>query len=198
MIAARIGHDHFVVWRIPEAQAAALVPGLAPVVSGGWAWLVCAVAEFRSWRLYGFPGIGCLRTAAWLVPCVLADGRIGNAFVSRFVDHAWLPHGWSIGGWRHANIRISADDLLIGGQVSAHANGAAPADALAWFDADRCGLLRQVSGWSRWPIAKCDWGWSFRAAEIRSAVAKRWHAQPFGVITVNRTVAVWGMPTALR
>lgn len=198
MIAARIGHDHFVVWRIPEAQAAALVPGLSPVVSDGWAWLLCAAAEFRSWRVLGLPGLGCLRTAAWLVPCVLADGSIGNAFVRRYIDHAWSPHGWSFAGWRHAAIRISADELQVSGQVSAHVGRAAPAEALAWFDADRCGLLRQTSGWSRWPIAKRDWQWSFRTAEIRSVVAERWHAQPCGMITVHRTVAVWGTPTALR
>jgi len=198
VIAARIGHDHFVVWRIREAQAAALVPGLTPVASDGWAWLLCAAAEFRSWRLLRLPGIGCLRTAAWLVPCTFTDGRIGNAFVGRFVDHAWLPHGGEFSGWRQANIRLSADEIHISGQVSAQARGLVPTEALAWFDADRCGLIREAAGWSYWPIAKCDWRWSFRAAAIRSAVAERWQAQPFGMITVHRTVAVWGAPTILR
>ena len=121
VIAADIGHDHFLVWRIDKSQAAALVTGLRAFVSEGNAWLLSAAAEFLGWRLSGFPGIGCLRTAAWLVPCVLSNGRVGNAFVSRFIDHALLPHGWSLAGRNHTNIRLTAVLVTIGGQASAKA-----------------------------------------------------------------------------
>jgi hypothetical protein len=196
VIAADIGHDHFLVWRIDKSQAAALVSGLQPFVSEGSAWLLCAAAEFRVWRLLGFPGIGSLRTAAWLIPCVLADGRIGNAFVSRFVDHAWFPHGWTFVGWNHTNIRIAADRVTIGGQASAKAGGFADAHQLSWFDSDRCGLISKRGGWSRWPIVKQDWRWSFRMAHMHSPVAHEWGAQAVGMITVNRTLALWGRPIA--
>lgn len=194
MIAARIGHDHFLVWRMEERRAAALVPGLRPVVGEGTAWLLCAAAEFAPWRLFGLPGCGRLRTAAWLVPCALPDGRIGNAFVRRFVDHPLVPRGWSFAGWSHAGIRISDDSVAIANQATASAGEPSSAVGLKWFDADRCGLLPGRNGWSHWPIAKRDWRWSFRSAAMRSPVANAWGAQACGIITVHRTLAVWGAP----
>jgi len=197
VITARIGNDHFLVWRISEGRAAELVPGLAPLIADQSAWLLCAAAEFRTWRLFGWPGLGRLRTAAWLVPCTLADGRIGNAFVRRFVDHALAPHGWAIGGWNQAAIRISVDRVSIGGQATASAGAISSKGCLAWFDADRCGLLSSPRGWSLWPIAKQDWGWSFRLADLHSPVARAWGAEPIGMITVSHTLAYWGAPIDL-
>jgi hypothetical protein len=197
MIAARIGCDHFLVWRMSEARAAALVPGLTPLMGDQGAWLLCAAAEFTAWRLFGLPGLGRLRTAAWLVPCTLDDGSIGNAFVQRFFDHALAPRGWAFAGWTQTAIRISTDRVTIGGQATACAGATVAASGLAWFDADRCGLLYGPRGWSRWPIAKRDWSWSFRQADMRSSVAMEWGAQPVGLITVRHTLARWGHPIVL-
>jgi hypothetical protein len=197
VIAARIGDDHFLVWRIAEERAAALVPGLPPLITGGGAWLLCAVAEFRSWRLFGWPGPGRLRTAAWLVPCTLPDGSIGNAFVRRYVDHALIPRGSVLAGWNQTAIRIASDHVSIAGQAAASAGERSSMSSLAWFDADRCGLLAGPRGWSRWPIAKRSWSWSFRLAALHSAVALQWGGRSVGMITVSPTVARWGTPSGL-
>jgi hypothetical protein len=194
MITAQIGHDHFIVWKIPITQAKVLVPGLTPVISNGWAWLFCAVAQFHPWRIYGISGLAPLRTAAWLVPCVLNHGHIGNAFVHQYLDHALIPHGWALGGWTHTPIRITAHTVIVSGQASARAGTACAQDELSWFSDDRCGLIQQHAQWFRWPIAKCDWRWSFRSASITSEVAKNWNAQPYGLITVHPTLAKWGKP----
>jgi hypothetical protein len=190
MIAAAIGHDHFLIWRLSPETARALVPGLDPWIENGHAFLLFAAAEFRIWRFWGLPGLGRLHVASWLVPCRIDSERIGNAFIRRYFNHPLLP----IGGPR---IQLWDDGLAVHGVASGcRTPGAAP-DGLAWFGRDRCGLVGFHGAWQRWPIAKTDWTWTVHAASVKSSWAEELGAQPLGMISVVSTNAKWARPRPL-
>ncbi len=194
MITTRIGHDHFAIWRIDAACAERLVPGATPFISGGTAWLLAATAAFHATRWHGLPVPGTIRTAAWLIPCTLANGRIGNAFVARFVDAPGVLSGWRFAGWRSTTIRLAEQGFLVHGATWARRQPGNPTDDLAWFTRDRCGLFERSGRWWRWPIAKRDWRWTCHAAELGPTP---WPARPVGMITVASTVARWGTPQGM-
>lgn len=190
MITARIGHDHFLIWRCSPVTAASLVPGLTPVIEGGSAFLLFAAAEFPVWRWHGLPGFGPLRVAGWLIPCCFrhqGQPRIGNAFLHRYLDHRFLPR-------MGPRIRVNQAGLRAGGIAAGQRrDGPIPA-GLDWFTATRCGLLRRPDGWHHWPIAKEDWSWQAHAATLQAPWADALEARPVGMITVSTTLARWGVP----
>jgi hypothetical protein len=191
VIAVRIGHDHFAVWRIDAGLAASLVPGAAPLLDAVGGWLLHAAVEFRSCRLFGVPVPGGLRSAAWLVPCRRPQGGIANALVRRIIYHPLLPGNCRLPGWSTSRIGIGADGFRVLGETWARARPGIPDHDLAWFDQDRGGLLPGRTGWRPWPIAKRDWGWHARNADLGPTP---WPARPVGLITVATTVACWGRP----
>jgi hypothetical protein len=191
VIAVRIGHDHFAVWRIEAGLAAALVPGATPLLDAAGGWLLHAAVEFRSCRLLGLPAPGGLRSAAWLVPCQGRQGGLANALVRRCLDHPLLPPGLRLAGWSTTRIHIDGDGFRVAGGTWACARPGRPHHDLAWFKRDRGGLLPDGGGWRPWPIAKRHWGWRVRCADLGPTP---WPAQAVGLVTVRPTVARWGRP----
>lgn len=192
MIAARIGYDHFLVWRLPKATAEDLLPDLTPVTEGGSAFLLFAAAEFQVWRWHGLPGLGTLKVAGWLIPCHFVhrgSHHIGNAFLHRYLDHSLFP----LPGPR---IRVNGTGLQVSGIAQGQRREGPPPMGLDWFTLDRCGLLHRASGWNLWPIAKRDWSWQAHAAEVQAPWADALEARPVGMITVARTMARWSRPKA--
>ena len=194
VIAVRIGHDHFAVWRIAAGLAAALVPGATPLLDAEGGWLLHAAVEFRSCRLFGVPVPGRLHSAAWLVPCQGRHDGLANALVRRCIGHPLLPTGILLAGWSTARIRIDGDSFCVVGSTWARARPGLPDHDLAWFDRDRGGLLPDAGGWRPWSIAKREWRWRARSADLGPAP---WPARPVGLITVVPTVARWCIPVRL-
>ena len=119
MIDARIGYDHFLVWRLPLATAERLLPGLTPVTEAGAAFLLFAAAEFRVWRWHGLPGLGPLHVAGWLIPCHFVhrgSHSIGNAFLHRYLAHSLLA-------WSGPRIRLDRTRLQVSGVASGQRRG---------------------------------------------------------------------------
>jgi hypothetical protein len=181
VIAPDVSWDCFIAWRAP---APPLPAGLAPVCSGGGPWRLLAVAELRRVRVAGWRLPFTCRVAAWLVPCVLPDGCIGNLFRAAWSDDPatalamraiGLPARW-------ARLRIDGTVVAVPG-CTVRVGAAQDAPDLAWFAADRCGIVARRHGWRRLPLAKRHWRMQLRHAP--GAVAG---------IEVGDDRACWGRP----
>lgn len=197
MIAARIGLDRFLVWRLPLAKAIALLPpGPPPVAEDGHAWLLFAAARLERLRVAGCP-LPATQVAAWLIPCTLANGAIGNAFLAGFSDRR-LP-AWTMGRLgipRTRRVAIAHDEhrLEVAGEAAAEIGADQAVPGLEWFARDRCGLVPGTSRWRRLPLTKRSWAWRARQAVLRADFADSRGAEPLCAIDCSGDDAVWSLP----
>ncbi len=198
MIAARIGHDQFLVWRLPLAQARALLPSVAePVISEGHAWLLFAIARLEHTRVLGWPVPGTRSVAGWLIPCHAPGGGIGNLFLNAFSDDRGVLLAYRALGLRqvlHARLRVTREQVVAPG-VRAHLGDPSATPSLSWFATDRCGLIvRDVSGErvARLPLVKRGWHWQPRRMSVEAAFAAAHGATPVAAIDCSHDLAIWG------
>lgn len=197
MIAARIGHDHFLVWRLPLDRAQALVPiGARPVHCNGQAWLLFAIAELKQTRVRGLPVPGRRTVAGWLIPCEAPEGGVGNLFLQAYSDDPLVVIAYRVLGLHRAqHAPLSVDDRDIrapGVRATLGEKGHAP--DLAWFAADRCGLLARGDAVVRLPLAKRGWHWQVRTMTVEAPFAANLGAVPVAAIDCSQDLALWGMP----
>lgn len=200
MIAARIGLDRFLVWRLPLATAVTLLPsGPPPVADGDHAWLLFAAARLERLRVAGCP-LPRTQVAAWLIPCTLVDGAIGNAFLAGFSDRrlpAWAMGRLGIPRTRCVTIDHRDHRLEVAGEVAAEIGPDQPVPGLDWFTRDRCGLVPSTAGWRHLPLTKRSWAWRTRRCAIRAGFADSCGAEPLCAIDCSDDEAVWGLPRRL-
>ncbi len=198
MIAAGIGHDRFLVWRVPYERIVQLLPsqtGLQPLHHAGEGWLLFAVAQLECLRIAGIIWRYRPQVAAWLVPC-RHQGRIGNYFLSAASDDALTVlamRGLGLPA-QHARIRHTAKRILIPGQVAACVGPAGPLPDLTWFAQDRCGFLGGRTGVRRLPLAKQQWTWRTHAGDLHAPFAQHLQGRPVGIIDCSHDLATWGRP----
>ena len=201
MIAASIGLDRFLVWRLPLARATALLPpGPPPVADGDHAWLLFAAARLERLRVGGCP-LPPTQVAGWLIPCALGGGAIGNAFLAGFSDRrlpAWGMGRLGIPRTRRIAIDHTEHRLDVAGEVAAEIGAERTVSGLEWFARDRCGLVPAAAGWRYLPLRKRSWAWRTRAVSLRADFADSCSAEPLCAIDCSDDEAIWGLPRRLE
>jgi hypothetical protein len=200
MITARIGYDHFLVWRLPLARATHLLPPTAePLIHDGHAWLLFAIAELKHTRVYGLPLIGSRKVAGWLIPC-RTDGRnIGNFFLQALSNDPLIALAYHIMGMRsvrHTPLRVDQHSIRTTG-VRATLGEPCQLPELAWFTLDRCGLIARHSSIARLPLVKRGWHWQTRTMTVDAPFATSLDALPLAAIDCSNDLALWGAPLAM-
>lgn len=197
MIAARIGADHFIAWRLRAAPP--LPHGLEAVRDGGGPWLLFACASLQRVRLGGLAWPGRCRVAAWLVPCHLPDGGVGNLFQAAYSDAPAVIAAYRLLGMRSASLaRLRVDATGISGPgVRARLGAPLAVPDLAWFAADRCGLIATRHGVRRLPLAKRGWQHRGRAVAVDCPALAGGAATAVAALDCSADLACWGMPVPL-
>ena len=205
MIAARIGSDHFLVWRLTLTHATRLLPPTArPLISDGQAWLLFAIAELEKVRVSGVPVPGRRRVAAWLIPCHTTSGGLGNFFLQAMSTDPLVVLAYRVLGMRevrHAPLQVSPRSICAPG-VRATLGATCDVPELAWFALDRCGLIARPSNRppdrhpsiARLPLVKRSWHWQPRMMTVEAPFAASLGAEPVAAIDCSYDVALWGAP----
>lgn len=195
MIAAHIGTDHFLVWRLPLTHATRLLPPTAnPLISDGQAWLLFAIAELKRVRVLGVPVLGRRRVAGWLIPCHTTSGELGNMFLQALSTDPLVVLAYRALGMRevrHTPLQISQCAIRAPG-VRAILGDPCSVPELAWFAHDRCGLIARHTTIVRLPLAKRGWHWQPRTMTVDAPFAARLGAQPVAAIDCSHDLALWG------
>jgi hypothetical protein len=194
MIQARIGADLFIAWRLRSEPT--LPVGLEPVREGGGPWLLFACARLRRLRVLGVPAPGHRHVAAWLMPCQLGGGLIGNLFLSACSDDPLVVAAYRALGLRDATLarlRVESGRLAAPG-LRAMVGGPLAVSDLAWFQRDRCGIINRSGVPHRLPLAKRGWRHAVRSVHITTGPAD---ADPVGVLDCSDDLAHWGSPRPL-
>lgn len=200
MIAARLGHDHFLVWSLPLEQVTALIPStIMPVICNGHGWLLFAIAQLDQTRVLGWPLAGRRRVAGWLIPCHAPGGGLGNYFLNAYSDDPLVVLAYRALGMpkaRHVRLHIGPDHARA---PDVDARFGAPYDepALAWFADDRCGIISRTGGGGpggivRLPLAKRGWHWQPRRMTVQAPFATEMGATAIAAIDCSRDLAIWG------
>ena len=198
MIGARIGADHFIAWRLRAAPP--LPHGLEAVREGGGPWQLFACASLERVRVRGIVCPGRCRVAAWLVPCRLPDGTIGNLFQAAYSDAPAVVAAYRLLGVRSAflaRLRVGATGLC-GPGVRARFGAPLTVPELAWFATDRCGLIATRGGVLRLPLAKRGWHHRARTVAVDCPALAGDAANVVAALDCSGDLACWGLPAGLQ
>lgn len=197
MIGARIGVDVFIAWRLRESLP--LPPGLIPVTAGGGPWLLFACACLDRLRVGRLAMPGRRRhVAAWLTPCHLADGTIGNLFLSACSNDPLVVAAYrALGISRAAYASLHIDTVgLAAPKLRAGFGAPIAMPDLGWFKADRCGIIAGRGGLRRLPLAKRSWQYQIRSVCVASSSRVPHSGEPVAAIDCSHDTACWARPRA--